>query len=252
MLTANWVLLVVNTVLSSTFLSVAVVLLVINKPFRHATYLVLGWSLWLLSTMIFAAFRLTAATYHGCRIGVDLLLFVLVSSFTRVIKVIKCQGRDPEQVLQQRLENASTYSEWVCISEELDELTGASLWRREVKSSEYDSMTLISHKLQLEKVIKSGNKISLRRLLRYSCDSNFCNLSNPELFSHSRVGTKMLIHEYTDTLVHALERACEINTNTHTDTHTEQHTRRNFSTVVEGENDTHTHTHTHTDNYKTT
>uniref|UniRef100_A0A0G4GA01 PNPLA domain-containing protein n=1 Tax=Chromera velia CCMP2878 TaxID=1169474 RepID=A0A0G4GA01_9ALVE len=205
----KWFLIIFNIIFSSSFLAFLIVLMIVNKPFRHATILWFTWLLYLSTTMLFAFLRMGNAAYQAMRICFDLFLFLGLGVMNKTISAFQCNvRRNPKEVLLQQLDDSSCYEEWVEVSEQLDSLLGFTDWRKDPESEDYQHEAVVGHMKRLREARAAGDLGTLRHLLRLSCDSNFCNLSNSELFGHARVGTKFVISEYMDEVVAALVSAC--------------------------------------------
>src|ERR1041384_1104718 len=100
--------------------------------------------------------------------------------------------------------NARDYQTWHDAAQELDRWEGLETWREEESSTDYD-FRLIRDRLQLMRKLRQNNDIGkLIYYLRQGMHWNLGNINNAALYSHSRVGTKHLIHDYLNELASIL------------------------------------------------
>lgn len=111
--------------------------------------------------------------------------------------------------LKRAMAHARDYASWFEAAQELDRREGMETWREDEASPDYDHR-LIGDRLQMLRKYRSQNDVlALVHYLRQGMHWNLGNLSNPELYHHSRVGTKYLIQDYLDTLVSTLNYLCD-------------------------------------------
>jgi TAG lipase/steryl ester hydrolase/phospholipase A2/LPA acyltransferase len=105
--------------------------------------------------------------------------------------------------------NARDYRTWFEAAQELDRWEGMETWREDETSPDYD-YRLTRERLQtLRKYRDADDVLKLVHYLRQGMHWNLGNISNPEMYRHSRVGTKYLIHDYLDTLASTLNYLCD-------------------------------------------
>ncbi|KAL1959198.1 hypothetical protein VTO42DRAFT_2703 [Malbranchea cinnamomea] len=102
-------------------------------------------------------------------------------------------------LLSLRLENALTLREWLEPASELDELDGNDDWKADPHSDEYDYMTVKARLELLEGALLSDDIDSVAYTMRESLDRSVGNITNPRLYTHSRIGTKDIIDRYVTT-----------------------------------------------------
>ncbi|CEM20449.1 unnamed protein product [Vitrella brassicaformis CCMP3155] len=205
----GWVLLVGNIVFSTTFLAFFTIALILNAELRRFCFLWITWIGWLLVTSLFSFIRVGLGAWHVLRITLDLIAFAALNALRRVFRAFQCATNlyrnDPKEQLCIQLDEASSFEEWIEICAELDELEGKSKWRHNPAAGEaYDWAFLLRVTDRLKSARERSDYNSLMFLLQTSCCRNFCNLSNPELFSVARTGTKLSVDEYTKVLSEAL------------------------------------------------
>jgi TAG lipase / steryl ester hydrolase / phospholipase A2 / LPA acyltransferase len=111
--------------------------------------------------------------------------------------------------LKQAMAQARDYQTWFEAAQELDRWEGMETWREDEVSPDYD-YELIRDRLQtLRKYRNRDEVLKLVHYLRQGMHWNLGNISNPELYHHSRVGTKYLVQDYLDTLASTLNYLCD-------------------------------------------
>ena len=110
---------------------------------------------------------------------------------------------------KQAMAQARDYRTWHDAAEELDRWEGMETWREDEVSPDYD-YPLIRERLQTLRKYRNADGVSkLVYYLRQGMHWNLGNVSNPELYRHSRVGTKYLVQDYLDTLASTLNYLCD-------------------------------------------
>ncbi len=107
--------------------------------------------------------------------------------------------------LKRRLEDASSFAEWLQIAQELDKLAGNDKWKDDPVSDEYD-YELIQLRLEQFRVARERTDLdAISFLLRASISRGFGDIGNISLYGHSHCGTKRLIEDYIAEVVACLE-----------------------------------------------
>lgn len=110
-----------------------------------------------------------------------------------------------QRELNRALEAADSYRDWLQISNELDLQDGLDEWREEDTSEGYDWRLIRSRLRQIRQMRgQPENAAKLRHHLRQGLHWNLGNLGNPALYGVSRVGTKMLVHDYVNEVAETL------------------------------------------------
>jgi NTE family protein len=113
------------------------------------------------------------------------------------------------QTLQQALDNANSYAEWVEIGNELDALTGMSAWKEEEATDLYDYSMIRDRLASLRDHVRKNDMAHLTRELREGLYHDLGNMGNPLLYCHAHVGTKKLVEEYVEAVCSCLELVCD-------------------------------------------
>lgn len=104
---------------------------------------------------------------------------------------------------------ATDYAGWRDAAAALDRREGLDDWKADETSADYDWRLIRSRLRQLRDYQSSGDIKRLTRHLRQGLHWNLGNIGNPGLYSHSRVGTKHLIHDYINQVVAVLDYICD-------------------------------------------
>ncbi|MAY27236.1 MAG: hypothetical protein CMK02_13215 [Polycyclovorans sp.] len=107
--------------------------------------------------------------------------------------------------LDRALEAADSYRDWLQIANELDVHQGLDEWREDETSDHYDWRLIRSRLRQVRQMRANPEQgVKLRHHLRQGLHWNLGNLGNPVLYGVSRVGTKMLVHDYVNEIAETL------------------------------------------------
>lgn len=111
--------------------------------------------------------------------------------------------------LQQALDNAMSYEEWLEIGSELDAMTGMDLWKIDNTSDDYNYELLRERLQQLRDYTRQNDTQHLARSLREGLYHDLGNMGNPMLYCRAHVGTKKLIEDYVDQVCTSLRYVCD-------------------------------------------
>jgi predicted acylesterase/phospholipase RssA len=123
--------------------------------------------------------------------------------------------RGTRQKLRKRLQNASSYEEWIKGAKELDTYLGSDVWKKNPNYSYYDSKTVRRVHEQLVKLRQKAEADEtgrpekstdgqpravedLRALLEACVKNNFCGFENPRLYSETYYGTKDAVQDFVE------------------------------------------------------
>lgn len=98
--------------------------------------------------------------------------------------------------LRNQSKEATTYSEWLTLQKEIDELLGLDQWRRQEQSNDYDWRKLAGQKREIEHCKAIGDVLNLCGLLRTHPVRNLYNILSARLYTKAHAGTKLLIENY--------------------------------------------------------
>jgi predicted acylesterase/phospholipase RssA len=102
------------------------------------------------------------------------------------------------QSLKRDLDHAESYALWREMAVELDRLEGASAWKEDEASDDYDYLLIKERLSELRALRRSSDLRQLVFRLAEGLHGNLGNLSNPMLYAYARVGTKQLVQTYLE------------------------------------------------------
>lgn len=106
------------------------------------------------------------------------------------------------------LQAAQTYAEWREVALDLDRLEGLEEWKQEEASELYDHLLIRERLDEMRRLREAGQVQQLVHSLHEGLHGNLGNITTPELYTFSRVGTKHLIEEYIREVVRCLDYIC--------------------------------------------
>ena len=104
---------------------------------------------------------------------------------------------------------ATDYAGWRAHAVELDALEERDAWKSRPASPYYQHKLIEQRLINLKNWRKAGDWPQLIFSLREGLHRNLGNLSSPELYKHTHVGTKLLIDEYTSEVTSLLNHLCD-------------------------------------------
>ncbi|EEP77873.1 conserved hypothetical protein [Uncinocarpus reesii 1704] len=112
--------------------------------------------------------------------------------------------------LSWNLYSASNLHEWLRAAGALDNFEGNNEWKLLDESDEYD-YTLVRDKLDdLERALSHKDFGAIIHNIRTSLGRDLANMTNPELYKHTYIGTKNLIDLYVTTATNAVSMVLDI------------------------------------------
>ncbi|KAF2142013.1 uncharacterized protein K452DRAFT_194691, partial [Aplosporella prunicola CBS 121167] len=126
--------------------------------------------------------------------------------------------RGRREALRRKLNNTTTYEDWVAAAKELDRHLGNESWKKKDDYAYYDSKTIRRIKDHISKLRAQAEHeaenpdgepakaiTELRGLVEACVKSNFVGTENAHLYSETYYGTKDLVQSYIDEVVASLE-----------------------------------------------
>jgi len=107
------------------------------------------------------------------------------------------------------MESATDYNTWRINALKLDVIAGLEAWKGEQASPYYQHDMVHQRLVNLQNWRREGDLPQLIYSLRESLHRNLGNLTNPELYKHSHVGTKYLIDDYITEVCSVLDYLCD-------------------------------------------
>lgn len=108
-----------------------------------------------------------------------------------------------------QLEQATDYATWRTHAVDLDAQSDMDVWKTNPHSPHYQHQLIQQRLINLRAWRKANDWPQLIFSLREGLHRNLANLANPELYKHSRVGTKYLIDEYITEVTSLLNYVCD-------------------------------------------
>lgn len=113
------------------------------------------------------------------------------------------------EILNRRLQEASSHQQWEEAALILDELDGRDAWKYCDESPDYDYILLRERLASLRAARESGDVAYMIFQLRTSLTRNLANIGSLKMYEHCRTGTKRLIEEYMNEVIHQLDILCQ-------------------------------------------
>lgn len=106
-----------------------------------------------------------------------------------------------KKILHLRLENSLTVERWKATAKELDVLENNEAWKFESESSEFDARLIETRMKQLNQAREANDVKQMLGLIRTALSRDLGGMGNVRLYTHSYIGTKILIERYIDSTV---------------------------------------------------
>jgi TAG lipase/steryl ester hydrolase/phospholipase A2/LPA acyltransferase len=110
---------------------------------------------------------------------------------------------------ERQMAQAHDYASWRTHALDLDTMNGMDVWKADPNSPHYQYNLIQQRLINLRNWRKNGDWAQVVFALREGLQRNLGNLTNPELYKHTRVGTKYLIDEYLGEVVSTLNYLCD-------------------------------------------
>lgn len=114
-----------------------------------------------------------------------------------------------KQTLRDKLSRAETYEQWWHAARALDEAEGLLEWREAPGSDLLHENLIREHLYSMRHHRRKGDAAALNPVLQESLYRHLGELSNPELYSVARTGTKTLATEFLDEVENAMYFICD-------------------------------------------
>lgn len=111
--------------------------------------------------------------------------------------------------LEQKQTHAPNYAAWKKAGIEYDKLSGADEWKTRDRSSDFDYQLIRTRIQHIERTRAKGDIHKLVFHMHEGLHGSLGNISNPALYTHSKIGTKRLIENYLHTVCDALNYICD-------------------------------------------
>ncbi len=111
--------------------------------------------------------------------------------------------------LKRALKNAKSYAEWLDAANAYDRANGLDRWRQRDQSRQFDYVSIRVRLDQLRSLKVRHDNRGLLYTLNEGIHGNMGGMGRSGLYSHALSGTKHLIEQYIDEIIHTLEHIAE-------------------------------------------
>lgn len=111
--------------------------------------------------------------------------------------------------LKRDLKNATSYQEWLEAAEAWDRHKGLDRWRRADHSRQYDYVSIRTRLDRLRSLKARHDSRGLLFTLNEGIHGNMGGMGRAGLYGHALTGTKRLIEDYIEEIVHTLEHLAD-------------------------------------------
>ena len=112
--------------------------------------------------------------------------------------------------LDRQLDRAESYAEWMETACEHDEVSGMQRWREVDQTPLYDYNSIRRRLDRLRSLSARHDDVGLLFTLNEGIHGNMGGMGSSKLHHQARAGTKKLIEDYVDEIVHALNHLAEL------------------------------------------
>jgi NTE family protein len=117
----------------------------------------------------------------------------------------KTARRPALKKIERAMTEADSYSHWLELAQEHDQLTGANSWRHKDESRLYDSASISKRLKKLRSLRRKGDDQGLLFALNEGIHGNMAGMGQATLYRRARCGTKLLIEDYIAEICDALD-----------------------------------------------
>ena len=111
--------------------------------------------------------------------------------------------------LRKSLKSATTYHEWKDAARAYDEYTKQDLWRRKDYSTQYDYVSIRTRLDRLRSLKARHDTRGMLFTLNEGIHGNMGGMGRAGLYGRSKLGTKHLVEDYIEEIVHTLEHLAD-------------------------------------------
>ncbi len=108
--------------------------------------------------------------------------------------------------LDQAMDAATRYSDWLDLARQHDALSEADLWRERNRTNLYDYVEIQTRRDKLKKYLDEGANRELLYALNEGVHGNMGGMGKPILYNRAKCGTKYLIDDYVSVICPAAVR----------------------------------------------
>ena len=134
----------------------------------------------------------------------------LIKVFNSLVKNFTVHGQKRRKI-EDRMNKAKTYEEYINAAQDLDELEGLDKWRQDQQSTLFNADVLKKRIHDVQQMIDHGDIFDMMFRLRSGLARDQYGTLHPALFNRAHAGTKAVIEEYNETISEALNLICDNN-----------------------------------------
>ncbi|MFT6724945.1 MAG: TAG lipase/steryl ester hydrolase/phospholipase A2/LPA acyltransferase, partial [Arenicella sp.] len=109
-----------------------------------------------------------------------------------------------ERKFKRALKNSASYEEWLAAAEAYDHYKGMDRWRQRDHSRQYDYVSIRTRLDTLRSLKSRHDSRGLLYTLNEGIHGNMGDMGRAGLYGHALAGTKRLIEDYIEEIVHTL------------------------------------------------
>ena len=114
-----------------------------------------------------------------------------------------------KQQLKRSLQNAGSYQEWLDAAKAYDKHTKQDLWRRKDHSTQYDYVSIRTRLDRLRSLKARHDTRGMLYTLNEGIHGNMGGMGRAGLYGKAKSGTKLLVEDYIEEIVHTLEHLAD-------------------------------------------
>ena len=100
--------------------------------------------------------------------------------------------------LENVMKTAECYADYKDAAQAHDELSGASEWKKNDASKDYDYLAIRKRVQRIKQAKSNNDAAALMYILHEGLHGNLGNIASSKLNRHSKIGTKHLIEEFIE------------------------------------------------------
>ncbi|RCH88672.1 hypothetical protein CU098_000890, partial [Rhizopus stolonifer] len=155
----------------------------------------------------FSLFRYPLVFIIGFIIFIELVAYISLRQIVRIWENV-FSWRGTRKRLREKLRQSTTYKEWCEAADGLDKYMKKDEWKKSVPFAYYDYRLLqkiVKHLKAYRESDTEEDALKMMDVLYVCLKQNFAGIENEQLYSHTYLGTKLLIEEYVEEVTRSIE-----------------------------------------------
>ncbi|KAG1341726.1 hypothetical protein G6F62_004997 [Rhizopus arrhizus] len=143
----------------------------------------------------------------GTIILIELMAYISLRQIVRIWENV-FSWRGKKKKLRDQLRQSTSYREWCEAADRLDRYMKKDEWKRTIPFAYYDYRLLqkvVEHLKIYRKSETEEDAMKMMDVLYVCLKQNFAGIENVQLYSHTYLGTKVLIEEYVEEVTRSIE-----------------------------------------------